>query len=80
MQYESTGKQMAIGDCVSIGGAPGQIVCDFDGWTCLPGYERWLTKGKLADGSTFSSGVMIETNAYGFIHHAEPDAEIVPTD
>ena len=71
---------MEIGDRVSIEGALGQIVCDFDAWVCLPGYESWLTKEKLADGSTFSSGVMIETKAYGFIHYAKSDAAIAPED
>ena len=80
MRYESNGKEMAIGDRVSIDGTPGLVVCDFEAWQCLPGYESWLTKEKLADGSTFISGVMIETKAYGFIHYSKPDAEIAPAD
>jgi hypothetical protein len=80
MLYESTGKQMSVGDLVSIGNAPGRVVCDFEAWECLPGYESWLTKDTLGDGSMFSSGVMIETKAYGCVYHAEANEEIMPVD
>lgn len=53
------------------------VVCDFDRWKCLEGYESWLNKEDLAGGGELSSGFMIETKELGFLHYADEDVAIL---
>jgi hypothetical protein len=77
MRYRSDGIPITIGDHVAVeNGIAGRVVCDFETWLCLDGYERFLTREPLADGSTLSSGVLVETAGLGFVHYASNDASI----
>lgn len=79
MRYSHTNKEISIGDRVLIGRkTKGVVVCDYDSWKCLDGYEGWLTKKPLVGGGTFSAGVMIETKEFGLLHYAEEDEDIEP--
>jgi len=79
MRYVETDQEISIGDRVVVGPSPGLVVCDFEKWVALPGYEDWLIKDELVGGGHLASGVMIETQQYGFIHYPEPNEEIVKT-
>ena len=78
MRYKNDGTKITLGDHVLVeGNVQGIVVCDFDMWQSLEGYESWLTKEKLVDGGTLSSGVMIKTDELGFLHYAEEDEDIL---
>ena len=78
MRYKSDGSEINVGDRVLVeGNVRGLVVCDFDQWKCLEGYESWLTKEELVGGGKLSSGVMIETKELGFLHYADEDVAIL---
>jgi hypothetical protein len=78
MKYVGTDREVCIGDPVLVeGGVTGIIVCDFERWLCLNGYESWLTKEKMVGGNYLSSGILVETVDIGMIHYAEPDETII---
>jgi hypothetical protein len=78
MYYESDGSEISLGDHVIVeGNVRGRVVCDFDRWVCLDGYEAWLSKKELVGGGTLSSGIMVETKEIGMVHYATDDAAIV---
>jgi len=78
MRYRSDGSEITIGDRVLVdGNVSGVVVCDFDRWQCLAGYERWLTKEELVGGGRLSSGVMVKTKDLGFLHYPSEDWTIV---
>lgn len=78
MKYTNDGSEISVGDRVVVeGDVPGIVVCDFDRWRCLDGYEDWLTKKELVGGGRLESGVMIKTEKLGYVHYAEPDQQIV---
>lgn len=77
MRYSSDGSEINVGDRVLIEDkVPGLVVCDFDRWLCLSGYDKWLTREPLADGGTLSTGVMIETQDMGMVHFPSSDEKI----
>ena len=77
MLYTSDGSEINIGDQVLVeGNVHGVVVCNFDRWVCLNGFESWLTKEKLGDGGTFSNGVLIKTDELGFLHYSGKDESI----
>ncbi|WP_315388970.1 hypothetical protein [uncultured Stenotrophomonas sp.] len=76
MNYVSDGRRIRIGDSVLLEGDKGVVVCDYDQWECLSGYEDWLTREELVGGGFLSSGVMIETAGVGMVHYRGPDDEI----
>jgi hypothetical protein len=78
MNYKKDGREIRVGDEVLVeGNVSGVVVCDFEKWDCVGGYESWLTKDKLVSGDTLSSGVMIKTAELGFLHYAEEDDDIL---
>lgn len=78
MRYVNEARSIRAGDSVLVeGGVKGVVVCDFDNWTCLSGYESWLSKVEVVGGASLSSGVLVETSEIGMVHYAEPDDEIV---
>lgn len=78
MRYKVDGSDIAVGDRVMVeGNVHGLVVCDFDRWQCLKGFESWLTKEKLGDDATFSSGVMVKTEELGFLHYPDEDQSIL---
>lgn len=78
MKYMGIDQVICVGDPVLVeSGVIGTVVCDFERWVCLDGYESWLTKEKMAGGDYLSSGVLIETADIGMIHYAEPDETII---
>lgn len=77
MNYLSDGSLIHVGDYVIVeDGASGRVVCDFVRWTCITGYEHFLTKNALADGSTIADGILVDTDKYGIIHYSENDFSI----
>jgi len=77
MKYVNNGPGIAVGDSVLVeGDIRGVVICDFDNWQCLAGYEGWLTKEEMVGGGFLSSGVLIETAEIGIVHYALPDDEI----
>lgn len=77
MKYVNNGPGIAVGDSVLVeGDIRGVVICDFDNWQCLTGYEGWLTKEEMVGGGFLSSGVLIETAEIGIVHYALRDAEI----
>lgn len=78
MNYVSGGENIVVGDSVLVeGDIRGVVICDFDNWQCLSGYEGWLSKEEMLGGGFLSSGVLIETDEIGIVHYAVPDEEIV---
>ena len=78
MLYKASGEEIQVGDRVLVeGNVPGKVVCDFDNWKSLEGYEHWLTKEELVGGGTLRSGIMVETTEIGFVHLPEVDDELV---
>lgn len=78
MRYKQDGLEISVGDRVFVdANVPGIVICDFDRWQCVEGYESWLTKEELGGGGTLSSGVMIKTDGLGFLHYPEEDESIV---
>jgi hypothetical protein len=78
VKYESIDREICVGDSVLVeGGIMGTVVCDFERWLCLNGYEDWLTKEKMVGGNYLSSGILVKTDDMGMIHYAEPDETIV---
>jgi hypothetical protein len=79
MLYSKTHNKILIGDRVTVDGKiKGIVVCDYDSWKCLNGYESWLTREKLVGFGSISSGVMVETREFGFLHYADEDEDIAP--
>ena len=78
MKYTDSGKKINAGDLVFVENrARGLVICDYDDWVCVPGYERWLTKAELVGGGTLSSGIMVESKELGFIHYSQDDDDVV---
>lgn len=78
MRYTGTSQKIMVGDLVVVeGDVSGLVVCDFDTWTCLPGYEDWLTKDQLADDSYMESGVLIKTSDLGMLYYCQEDESIL---
>lgn len=78
MKYAGIDWEIRIGDPVLVeSGVIGTVVCDFERWICLDGYESWLTKEKMVGGDYLSSGILVETVDIGMIHYSEPDETIV---
>lgn len=78
MRYASTSQPIIVGDSVVVeDNVSGLVVCNFDTWTCLPGYEDWLTKDQMADGSYMEGGVLIKTSDLGMLYYREEDESIL---
>lgn len=78
MHYESDGSEISLGDHVIVeGDVRGRVVCDFDRWQCLEGYEAWLSKKELVGGGTLSTGIMVEAGELGMVHYATDDTDII---
>ena len=78
MRYKSDGSEISVGDLVIVeGNVHGRVVCDFDRWRSLAGYEGCLTKEELVGGGKLSSGVMVESKELGMAHYAAEDVDIV---
>lgn len=78
MNYVGGGANIVVGDSVLVeGDIRGLVICDFDNWRCLSGYEGWLTKEEMLGGGFLSSGVLIKTDDLGIVHYAVPDDEVV---
>ena len=78
MRYKASQKKISVGDHVLVEkNVPGVVVCDFDNWQSLEGYESWLTKEQLVGGGMLKSGVMVETKELGFLHYPEEDDDLV---
>lgn len=74
MNYAEDDQPMNIGHKVLIeSDVPGVIVCDFDSWNALPGYEELLSKETLVGGGHLTSGVMVRTEKMGLVHFPCPD-------
>ena len=76
MRYISDGSEVCVGDHIIVQGMSGVVVCDYDRWLCVPGYESWLTKEKMADGSSLSSGIMVDTKEAGMIHYPDDNVDV----
>jgi hypothetical protein len=78
MNYSQSMKKIQLGDLVRIDfDTVGTVVCDFDSWTCLEGYDYWLVKDELVGGG-YLTGVMIKTEELGFLHCADGAVNIQP--
>jgi hypothetical protein len=78
VHYKGSGEEVRVGDRVLVeGNVPGTVVCDFDNWKSLDGYEHWLTTEELVGGGTLKSGIMVETTELGFVHLPEVDDELI---
>jgi hypothetical protein len=78
VKYINSDRTICVGDSVLVeGNVQGRVVCDFENWLCIKGYESWLTKEEMVGGGYLASGVLIETLDIGMIHYAEPDETIV---
>jgi hypothetical protein len=77
MKYIEDGQEIRVGDSVIVEqDALGVVVCDFDNWKCVKGYEDWLSTERMGDGSRLDKGVMVKTEKYGMIYYAEADRSI----
>ncbi len=76
VSYVNNGRRIRVGDSVLLEGDKGVVICDYEKWECLSGYEGWLTKKELVGGGFLSSGVMIETAGTGMVRYPEEDDEI----
>jgi hypothetical protein len=78
MRYRADASEIHAGDHVLVeGDVPGVVVCDFDNWQAIAGYEGWLTKEELVGGGKLSSGIMVETKDLGMVHYPSEDDRIV---
>jgi hypothetical protein len=78
MKYKNNGLKIELGDHVLVeGDVCGVVVCDFDSWRCVDGYEDWLSKEELVGGGKLSSGILVETKKLGFLQYAREDETIV---
>ena len=77
MKYFKTEKGISVGDAVRVeGNVRGVVVCDFDRWICMAGYDDWLVKEKMADGEYLDRGILVKTDEIGMIYYAEQDETI----
>lgn len=76
MRYTSGNRDIRIGDSVLADDAKGSVVCDFERWECVAGYEDWLTKEQMLGGGYLSSGVLVKTEDFGLINYPEEDESI----
>lgn len=71
MKY-STGQPVAVGDQVIADGMAGVVVCDFDNREFLEGYLHWGAPPiAISDGTTLSSGIMVNTTEAGMIYYQD---------
>lgn len=78
MKYFNSDREICVGDSVLVeGDARGVVICDFERWLCLKGYESWLTKEKMLGGDYLSSGILVETSGAGVIHYPCPDETVL---
>jgi hypothetical protein len=71
------GNQVKPGDLVDIATiGRGKVVCDYDKKLALSGYLDWLDVTP-ALGDSLYQGVMIKTEAFGFIHYSENNGDII---
>jgi len=69
MDYNDSKSQIRLGEEVIIDDdTKGVVVCDFDSWKCLSGYEKWLVKEELVGGGYLDNGVLVETKDFGIFH------------
>lgn len=79
MNYSESKKKIELGDNVIIDfDTIGVVVCDFESWMCLEGYETWLVKDELVGGGYLTSGIMVKTEELGFLHCTEESVNIQP--
>lgn len=76
MRYTRGNRDIRIGDSVIADGSKGLIICDFERWECMAGYEDWLTKEQMLGGGYLSSGVLVKTEDFGLIHYPKEDESI----
>lgn len=77
MKCVRTGRDLRAGDIVLVeGGVRGVVVCDYDHWSCMDGYRRFLAGEMTLDGSTLGSGVLVKTDEIGLVLFPEQDDEI----
>lgn len=77
MKCVTTGRDVRAGDVVRVeGGVRGIVVCDYDHWECVDGYERFLSRNRMFDGSTLGTGVMVDAEDFGLILYPEQDDEM----
>lgn len=77
MNYVAGGKRIKIGDVIIADGMHGTVVCDYDNDESLEGFEGWLIKEELVGGGYLNSGVMINTDEFGFIYYGEEDEGLI---
>lgn len=71
MKYFNTNQEIKVGDTVEVeDGALGTVIYDFDNHEVL---NDIFQSGKI---DFLSSGVMIETKKYGWIHYDSEDEDI----
>ena len=76
MKY-GTGETMTVGDQVLVRGMTGIIVCDFDSWCFAAGHESWeMPPSTMPDGTSLSSGVIINTEEAGLVYYGSKPSEI----
>lgn len=72
MKYSETNQDILLGDEVLLDhDVVGIVVCDYDSWTCLDGYESWLAKHLGEEGiivKYLDKGILLKTEAIGFVH------------
>ncbi len=77
MKYIKKDREILVGDLVNVeGNVRGLVVCDFDNWLCVTGYEDWLTKDKMIGGDRLEKGILIKTEDLGMLYYAEQDETI----
>ena len=77
MKYLKNEKEICVGDAVRVeGNMFGIVVCDFDRWTCIDGYDECLVKQKMADGKCLDTGILVKTEEIGMIYYSEQDEAI----
>lgn len=77
MKCVRTGRDVRAGDVVRVeGGVRGIVVCDYGHWECVDGYERFLTRNRMFDGSTLGAGVMVDAEHFGLILYPEQEDEM----
>ena len=80
MRYPS-GKQIKVGDRVSVYGMIGVVVCHFDNREFLEGFSRWdIPDIEMIRGGKLDSGTMVQTEDVGLLHCPHDDQDIVLAD
>jgi hypothetical protein len=78
MRYSDDGNEIRVGDRVLVeGDIVAVVICDFDRKECLSGHEDWLTDEEMVGGGRLDTGILVKTEALGYVHYSDPDEAIV---